>query len=112
LARAADDGENIPSPESTGSFERGDLSVDAETREVRYCLSIQELVLFGTGGVALMRIFAIALGAPKTILTILWFLPFMWLWLIGGNLAVGLFRFKNFVARAIRTVPHDVPNSP
>jgi hypothetical protein len=89
-------------------FERGDLSVDADTREVRYCLRIQELVLFGTGGIALMGIFAIASDAPMAILL---FLPFMWLWAVGGNLALGLFRFKNFVARAIRTTPHDFPNS-
>lgn len=89
-------------------FERGDLTVDADTREVRYCVSIRELVLLGTGMVALMATFVLASGAPKPLLL---FMPFMWLWLVGGNLGIGLFRFKNFVARAITTAPHSIPTS-
>ena len=89
-------------------FERGDLTVNADTREVRYCVSIRELVLLGTGMVALMAIFAMASHAPKPILL---FMPLMWLWLVGGNLGIGLFRFKSFVARSIATAPHAAPSS-
>ena len=89
-------------------FERGDLTVDADTREVRYSVSIRELVMFGTGMVALMAILATVSGAPKPILL---FMPFMWLWLVGGNLGIGIFRFKSFVARAIKTTPHGAPTS-
>ena len=89
-------------------FERGDLTVDGDIREVRYCVSIRELVLVGTGMVALMAVFAMTSGAPKPIL---WFMPFMWLWLVSGNLGIGLLRFRSFVARAIRTAPRGTPTS-
>ena len=84
------------------------MTVDADAREVRYCVSIRELVLLGTGMVAFLAIFAMASGAPKGFL---WFMPFMWLWLVGGNLGIGLFRFKNFVIRAIGTAPRGAPTS-
>ena len=38
----------------------------------------------------------------------LWLLPimpFMWLWLVGGNLAIGIPRFKSLVTRAVATAP-------
>jgi len=88
-------------------FERGDLTVDVDTREVRYCVSIRELVLFGTGLVGLLTVLLLASRPPQP----LWALPIMWLWLVGGNLSIGIFRFKRFVARAIRTAPHGAPNS-
>jgi hypothetical protein len=38
-------------------------------------------------------------------LSLLPVLPFMWLWLVGGNLAIGIPRFKSFVTRAVATAP-------
>src|SRR5260370_14723797 len=31
--------------------------------------------------------------------------PFMWVWLVGANLAIGLPRFRSFVRDAITTAP-------
>ncbi|MGD0509987.1 MAG: hypothetical protein ABSA27_19465 [Terriglobales bacterium] len=88
-------------------FERGDLTVDADTREVRYCVSIRELVLWVTGMLVVATIIILKSSAWQALL----FVPLMWLWLVGGNLSLGIFRFKRFVARAIRTAPHGALNS-
>jgi hypothetical protein len=88
-------------------FERGDLTVDADTREVRYCVSIRELVLWVTGMLVVSTIIILKSSAWQALL----FVPLMWLWLVGGNLSLGIFRFKRFVARAIRTAPHGALNS-
>ncbi len=83
-------------------FESGDLTMDVEGHQVSYRVSIRELVLLGTGMVGLMTVFLLASpGHPPLLL-----MPLMWLWLVGANLAIGIFRFKRFVGRALGTAPH------
>lgn len=83
-------------------FESGYLTIDAYSRQVHYRVSIRELVLLGTGMVGLMTAFLLASPTHPPLLL----MPLMWLWLVGANLAIGIFRFKRFVDRALGTAPH------
>ncbi len=78
-------------------FESGDLTVDAEARQIRYSLSIRQLVLFGTALVAVMSAFLLMTPVWQPLL----FMPFMWLWMVGANVAIGTYRFERFVGRAL-----------
>lgn len=82
-------------------FGSGDLAVDADFRQVRYRVNIRQLVLIGTA--------MLGVGGAFILMSHVWlpllFLPLMWLWLVGGNVALGIFRFERFVARAIATAP-------
>jgi len=78
-------------------FESGSLTVDAEARQIRYCLSIRQLVLFGTALVAVISAFLLLSPVWQPLL----FMPVMWLWLVGANLAIGIYRFERFVCRAL-----------
>ncbi|MFZ0798916.1 MAG: hypothetical protein WCA13_16130 [Terriglobales bacterium] len=88
-------------------FESGDLTVDIATRQVRYRVSIRELVFLGTGMVGVLTIFLLMSRNPWALL----FVPCAWLWLVGVNLLIGITRFKNFVARAVATAPHEARQS-
>lgn len=85
-------------------FESGDLTVDPYKRLVTYRVSIRELVFFGTGVVLVMTLIMAKLSAWQPIL----FMPLMWLWLVVGNLLIGVFQFKGFLARAISNAPCSV----
>jgi hypothetical protein len=89
-------------------FGSGDLAVDADFRQVRYRVSIRQLVLIGTA--------MVGVGAAFILMSHVWqpllLLPLMWLWLVGGNVALGIFRFERFVGRAIATAPHLTAQSP
>jgi len=82
-------------------FGSGDLSVQPDTCEVRYTLSCLQLIVIATMMTAFMG--AIMLVSPG--MAAFWFLPLMWLWLVGGNLAIGVFRFRGFVARCLANAP-------
>ena len=86
-------------------FESGDLTVDAHARQVRYRVSFRQLVLFGTAAVGLMTAVVVISSVWQPLLVI----PLMWLWLVGGNLIVGIVRFEAFVGRAITSAPHSLP---
>jgi len=83
-------------------FESGDLTIDAGSRQVHYRVRIRELVLLGTGMVGLMTVFLLASPSHPPLLL----MPLMWLWIVGANLAIGIFRFKRFVGHALGTAPH------
>lgn len=82
-------------------FESGDLTIDADSRQIHYRVNFRELVLAGTGMVGVMTVFLWTSPAPLLLIV-----PFMWLWLVGANLAIGIFRFKQFIGRAVGTAPH------
>ncbi len=88
-------------------FGSGDLIVDSDACKVRYTLNCWQLIVVAT----VMMVFAAAVllasvtdSGGKT-LWLLLVVPFMWLWLVGGNLAIGIPRFKSFVGRAVATAP-------
>lgn len=82
-------------------FESGDLTIDADSRQVYYRVNFRETVLLGTGMVGVMTVFMWTSAAPLLLIV-----PLMWLWLFGANLAIGIFRFKQFIGRAVGTAPH------
>jgi hypothetical protein len=65
-------------------------------------VSIRQLVLIVTVLVGVATAFILMSHVWQPLLL----LPFAWLWLVGSNVALGIFRFKRFVARAIATAPH------
>lgn len=82
-------------------FGFGELRVDPVTRQVYYRLSARQLVTIGTVVVGLMTIFTLMSRAWQPAI----FMPFMWLWIVGVNLAIGVFRFERFVCRSIESAP-------
>jgi hypothetical protein len=88
-------------------FESGVLTVDGITHEVRYRVSIRQLVLGVTGVVGLLTILLLMSRNRSSLL----FVPLMWLWLVGGSLLIGILRFKRFVVRAVAAAPHETGQS-
>jgi hypothetical protein len=94
-------------------FGSGDLTVDSDACKVRYTLNCWQLVVVATvmtvfGAVVLLA--SVSDSGGKT-LSLLPVLPFMWLWFVGGNLAIGIPRFKSFVTRAVATAPRKAARS-
>jgi hypothetical protein len=87
-------------------FGSGDLFVDTATCEVRYSLNCRLLIALATLGIAVIGAFmwSSGPGAP------LWLLPFAWLWLVGGNLAFGVPRFRGFLVRSLASAPRKQMN--
>jgi len=76
-------------------FESGELEVDAANRQLHYHVHFRQLALIGTGMVAAMAVFMLATPAyPRLFLV---FIPVMWLWLVGANLAIGICRFRQLL---------------
>jgi hypothetical protein len=82
-------------------FGSGDLTVDSIACEVRYTLNCWQLVVMAIAMTGFMAAFSLLSGGNQ----MLWFLPFVWLWLVGGNLAIGIPRFRSFIVRAVATAP-------
>jgi hypothetical protein len=82
-------------------FETGNLIVDADARQIRYSLSIRQLVLFGTATVAVMSAFMLMSPVWQPLLA----MPVIWLWLVGANAAIGIYRFEMFVSRTVASAP-------
>jgi hypothetical protein len=86
-------------------FGFGDLTINTTSRHISYRLSFRQLTLGATALVALGGVFLCASHSWQGFV----FLPVMWAWLVGGNLAIGLPRFESFIRRAIGTAPRLKP---
>jgi hypothetical protein len=84
-------------------FGHGELIVDNARPEVTYRLSVRQLVITMTIVVAIpfVSLWSVVGANP----TFLFLLAFGWLWLVGGNLMIGVTRFKRFLRASIDTVP-------
>jgi hypothetical protein len=82
-------------------FERGELTINPHDRRLHYRLGVRQLILVGTILSALISIPVLASGNWPGLL----FVSFIWLWLVGGNLAIGVPRFRRFIRHAIETAP-------
>jgi hypothetical protein len=83
-------------------FGFGDLTIDSNSRQLRYRLSFRQLFI----GATLLVAFIAGLGLcwyrwPDGLI----FGIIGWAWLVGLNLFIGLPRFKKFVQNAIETAP-------
>jgi hypothetical protein len=84
-------------------FGFGEITVDSDALQIRYRLSFRQLFIFAIAGLAYVAWFLYSSGAPRQMLAI--FIPVGLIWLVGGNLAIGIPRFNGFVRRAIETAP-------
>jgi hypothetical protein len=82
-------------------FGSGELRVDPVTRQVYYRLSARQLVVVASFGIFLMATFVLFSQAWQPLVM----MPFIWLWVVGGNLAIGVFRFERFLCRSIESAP-------
>jgi hypothetical protein len=89
-------------------FESGELAVDLANRQVHYRVSFRQLVVVST--------VVVSLFAGLLSFSLVWqpliFMPLMWLWIIGGNLAIGAVKFQRFVRRSIESSPRRPARAP
>ena len=88
-------------------FGHGELVVDAARLEVRYELSVTQIVLFAT---AIVVIGAIALASGSAPLSMMPFFILAGAIVVAGNLLIGLPRFRHFLRKAVNSAP--VPGLP
>jgi hypothetical protein len=90
-------------------FGYGDLTVDAVTRQIHYRLSSRQLVITAVVVSVMLAVSVIvgmtaSRGGPwQPILVI----PLIWIWIVGGNLGIGLWRFQCFLRDAVSTAPRQ-----
>jgi len=90
-------------------FGYGDLTVDAINRQIHYRLSSRQLVISATVVSVVLAVFVLvgmtaSRGGPRQpILAI----PLIWVWIVGGNLAIGQRRFQRFLRGAASTAPRQ-----
>jgi hypothetical protein len=83
-------------------FGFGDLTVDSNTRQLRYRLSFRQLIVVATIMVGILTGFTCyAFHSLAGLISA----PIWWIWLVGLNLFIGLPRFKKFVHSTIETAP-------
>jgi len=87
-------------------FGHGELMVGGPVPQVRYRLSIRQLLSVMTVVVGFAAVLA-WLATGGDILFPLLVLGFGWLWLVGLNLLIGLFRFRRFLRRSIDSLPRS-----
>jgi hypothetical protein len=83
-------------------FGFGDLTIDANALQLSYRLSFRQLMIVTSVMVGIMAGVGCSMFRSWEGLVIF---PFGWTWLVGGNLAIGLPRFKKFIDSAIETAP-------
>ena len=80
---------------------RGEIRIDRTNQCVQYTLNFSQLIIIGTIMVIAAGIFAISNGAPASFL--LFTLPFIWIWLVGMNLIIGIPRFNALIRSIIKS---------
>jgi hypothetical protein len=82
-------------------FGSGMITIRPDIRQVAYHVSWLQLVCFATVAVGIMSLFIVSSVGWQPLLVI----PIAWLWLVGGNLLIGIPRFERFIRRALADVP-------
>jgi hypothetical protein len=83
-------------------FGSGELRADTNSRQIVYRLSFRQLMVVATCQIGMLGV--IILVASRSWLPLV-LLPIGWLGLVGGNLIIGLPRFRAFVEHAVSTAP-------
>jgi hypothetical protein len=91
-------------------FGTGELEFLPTTREVRYRLSLAQLIVAATVTIGFLAVLMFCLpqsegsGSPPA-----GFVPvalaLLWVFLVGGNLLIGIERFRSFLRQSISTTP-------
>lgn len=79
----------------------GIVTIHPDIRQVQYQVSCLQLVFIATVAVGIMSLFILSSAGWQPLLVI----PIAWLWLVGGNLIIGIPRFERFIRRALADVP-------
>ena len=82
-------------------FGSGIVTIRPELRQVTYQVSCLQLVCVATVAVVIMSLFILSSVGWQPLLVI----PIAWLWLVAGNLLIGIPRFERFIRRALADVP-------
>lgn len=82
-------------------FGFGDFTVDSGNRRVQYRLSFRQLIVAGSLATGFMAAVLVGNSVPQGLVLV----PLIWLWFVGGNLAIGLLHFRYFVRRSIASAP-------
>ena len=85
---------------------RGEIEIDGEHHCIHYNISFSQLIVIGSFMVAFIAAFAVSSGAPKMVLILA--LPFIWFWLVGMNLIIGIPRFNSFMKRTVQSAGFTV----
>jgi len=83
-------------------FGFGDLTVDSDAHHIRYRVSFRQLVIGTTVIVGIMGGF---IWYESRSWQGLLFIAVGWMWIVGGNCALGISRFESFLRRVIATAP-------
>ena len=83
-------------------FGFGDLTIDANALQLTYRLSFRQLIVVTTVMVGILAGVICYMSRSSEGLV---FIPLGWAWLVGGNLAIGLPRFKKFIHSALESAP-------
>jgi hypothetical protein len=87
-------------------FGTGTLSLNRMDGKIRSQLSARTLLIDSSIIVGFMAMFVVCVILPVTgSVAVLLVIPFMWLWFVGGNLAIGIVLFRRLMRRAIATAP-------
>jgi hypothetical protein len=82
-------------------FGTGILTIDPQIRQVKYQLRFRQLVVVVTVQVGIMSLVILRTVGWRLLAMI----PIMWLWLVGGNLFIGIARFERFLSSALADAP-------
>ena len=84
-------------------FGYGKLIVDETAHQVRYGLSFRQLICVVTTMLALACLIEWSVATFDSVVPLV--LGIGWLWLVGGNLMLGIPRFRRFLRGAIDSLP-------
>lgn len=97
-------------------FGSGQLEVDTTARQVRYRLSVAQLVIVATGLVAFIGSSMLVVPLPEEAGTfatpfVAMFCLIAWGWFVVGNLVIGVARFRGFLRRSVASAPSSADDA-
>jgi hypothetical protein len=97
----------VGSYRSHASFGFGDLTVNPESHEVRYCLSYKGLVISSIITFAIAGIFLFVSPGFASFRSSEWiiFFPILWIFVTCANFVNGISRFEDFLERCLAAAP-------
>jgi len=91
-----------------GPFGSGELEFLPATRQVRYRLSVAQLIVVTTALVGLLAVLMFCHSEPPPVGFIALALGLMWVFFVGGNFLIGITRFKSFLGESVSTAPEGL----
>jgi hypothetical protein len=92
-------------------FGFGDLTVNPETHEVRYCLSYRQFVISSIIPLGIAAAFVFFRTGFRGMSRSIIFFPVLWLFVTFANLAIGISRFEGFLESCVAAAPRESRHS-